>query len=73
MVDIVATLSQYRDERYVLGRNMRTDQPGGGFIRLFSSGDRPAASLEGVPEETNIPDLSFDVSERSFIFTAYHL
>ncbi|KAM5534374.1 hypothetical protein V8D89_011967 [Ganoderma adspersum] len=38
MVDIVATLSKYRDE----------------------SGDRPAASLEGVPEETNIPDLSFD-------------
>ncbi|PIL30846.1 hypothetical protein GSI_07014 [Ganoderma sinense ZZ0214-1] len=38
MVDIVTTLSKYRDE----------------------SGDRPAASLEGVPEETSIPDLSFN-------------
>ncbi|EJF58495.1 hypothetical protein DICSQDRAFT_90751 [Dichomitus squalens LYAD-421 SS1] len=37
MVEIVTTLSKYRDE----------------------SGNRPAASLEGIPEETDIPDLSF--------------
>ncbi|EIW65096.1 uncharacterized protein TRAVEDRAFT_26037 [Trametes versicolor FP-101664 SS1] len=37
MVDIVVTISKYRDE----------------------SGNRLAASLEAVPEETNIPDLSF--------------
>ncbi|OJT08505.1 Chromatin structure-remodeling complex subunit rsc1 [Trametes pubescens] len=37
MVDLVVTISKYRDE----------------------SGNRLAASLEAVPEETNIPDLSF--------------
>ncbi|KAI8983322.1 hypothetical protein BD414DRAFT_490572 [Trametes punicea] len=38
MVDIVVTLSKYRDE----------------------SGNRLAVSLEAIPEETNIPDLSFN-------------
>ncbi|KAI0367477.1 hypothetical protein BV20DRAFT_970438 [Pilatotrama ljubarskyi] len=38
MVDIVVTISKYRDE----------------------SGNRLAVSLEAVPEETNIPDLSFN-------------
>ncbi|CDO70952.1 hypothetical protein BN946_scf184829.g61 [Trametes cinnabarina] len=39
MVDIVVTISKYRDE----------------------SGNRLAVSLESIPEETNIPDLSFNV------------
>lgn len=60
-MDIVVTISKYRDERCV---------PAAGFAGCASrsathahahSGNRLAASLEAVPEEANIPDLSFNV------------